>query len=161
MAFAGLRFVKLTTSKLLSMGLILSLLTMTGCSVQKSPSPNKHPKPIVDHTISFTFNQSTVNNGFCSSTVTTSCISGFNEGYVQGTLQVQLHTDLPAICTGTTQPLACASTFNGLLPIGSITFYVATTFLDQNGVAGVTAAALSAPVQVGADPATNVKVMVQ
>ena len=163
MTFAALKCASLTTSKLLSMALTFSLLLLTGCAGSVIPIKNVVPqnKPLVDHSITGTWNQSTVNNGFCSSTVTTSCISGFNEGYLQGTTQVQLHNDTTAVCSGTTQPLNCASTFNGILPIGSITFYVVTTYVDQNGLAGVTAAALSAPVPVGADPATNVNFSVK
>jgi len=135
--------------------LLLSLL-LSGCAVRRVPPP-----VIVDHSIAFTWNQSFANNGACSATVTTSCISGFNEGYLSGATQVQLHTDIATVCTGSTQPESCASTFNGILPIGNIVFYVVTTYVDQNGVAGVTAAALSSAVPVGADAATNVKVTVQ
>lgn len=153
--------VRPTTSKLLSMALIFTLL-LAGCSSSRPISNSAGRKPHdKDHTISFTWNQSFANNGICSTTVTTSCISGFNEGYVSGTTDVQLHNDTSAVCTGTTQPESCASTFNGVLPIGLVTFYVATTYVDQNGVAGVTAPALSSPVQVNADPATLVKVVVQ
>jgi hypothetical protein len=141
---------------------ILVTMFLVGCAGSVRPIQNHQPqsKPLVDHSITLTWNQSTVNNGFCSSTVTTSCISGFNEGYVVGTTQTQLHTDLPAVCTGTTQPLNCASTFNGIIPIGNDVFYVVTTFVDQNGVAGLTVAALSPGVPVGADSAQNVKAIV-
>lgn len=125
------------------------------------PNSKPKPRPVEDHSITGTWNQSFANNGACSSTVTTSCISGFNEGYLQGTTQVQLHTDVVSVCTGTTQPETCTSTFNGILPIGAITFYVATTYVDQNGVVGMTPAALSVPVQVSADPATNVNFSVK
>ena len=152
------RCARITTLKLWSMGLILSLLLLTGCSASRqisAPQPSKYPKA-EDHSITLTWDQSFANNNACSATVTVSCISGFNEGYLQGATQVQLHVDTTAVCTGTTQPEACASTFNGLLPIGNVTFYVVTTYVDQNGVAGVTVPALSAPVAVGADPATAV-----
>lgn len=105
--------------------------------------------------------QSFANNGACSSTVTTSCISGFVEGYLDTTgKQVQLHTDTTAACTGTTQPESCTSTFNGLLPIGAVTFYVATTYANQSGSAGTTAAATSQPVTVAADTPVNITVTV-
>ena len=140
--------------------LLISTLCLLGCSARTHVSPQKKPRPVVDHSITLNFQQSFVNNNACSSTLTTSCISGFNEGFLQGTTPVQLHNDASAICTGMTQPESCASTFNGLLPIGSITFYVDTTFVDQNGVAGVTGHALSSPVLVSADRAQNVNVIV-
>lgn len=143
--------------------ILAAALLLAGCSAShitaQQPDLNKHK--LVDHTITLTWNQSTVNNGFCSSTVTTSCISGFNEGYVVGTAQTQLHTDTPAVCSGTTQPLNCTSTFTGIVPIGNDVFYVVTTSLDQNGAEGVTTAALSPAVPVSADAAVNVKATVQ
>ena len=136
------------------LGLVIFL---AGCThIVPTPVP-----PAVDHTITFTFNQSFANNGACSTTVTTSCISGFNEGYLSGSTQVQLNTALPSVCTGTTQPETCTSTFNGVLPIGSLTFFVSTTYINASGVAGVTTADLSSPVNVAADPATNLNVTVQ
>lgn len=145
------------------LSLLILAFALAGCAGRKPISPVVSPeaKPLVDHTITLVWNQSTVNNGFCSSTVTTSCISGFNEGYVVGTTQTQLHTDTPTVCTGTTQPLSCTSTFTGIIPIGNDIFYVVTTYLDQNGAAGVTTAALSPGVAVGADPSTNVRATVQ
>lgn len=146
--------------KLLACSLLL--MALVGCAAHvpvSSPTPAK--KRNDDHSISFTWNQSFANNGACSATVTTSCISGFNEGYLSGATQVQLHSDTSGVCTGATQPEPCASTFNGVLPIGAVVFYVATTYVDQSGVAGVTAIATSSPVQVGADASTNVKVVVQ
>lgn len=141
---------------------ILLAVLAAGCSAARITAPQPDDKhKLVDHTITLTWNQSTVNNGFCSATVTTSCISGFNEGYVVGTAQTQLHTDTPAVCSGTTRPLNCTSTFNGIIPIGNDVFYVVTTYLDQNGAAGVTAPPLSPAVPVGTDPATNVKATVQ
>ena len=164
MTFVDSACVRNIMSKLLSMALISSLLGLTGCQSSVRPIQNNqplHPK-LEDHSISLTWNQSTVNNGFCSSTVLVSCISGFNEGYISGTAtQNQLHNDLPAVCSGTNQPLNCTSTFNGVLPIGNVVFYVVTTFVDQNGVAGLTTAALSPAVLVSADPAQNVKAVVQ
>jgi len=136
-------------------------LLLAGCSATRIKAPSPEHEKLIDHTIILTWNQSTVNNGFCSSTVTTSCISGFNEGYVVGTAQTQLHTDTSAVCSGTTQPLNCSSTFTGIIPIGADVFYVITTYVDQNGAAGQAAAALSPPVQVGADPSVNVKATVQ
>jgi len=140
---------------------LLCVLLFAGCP--KSPIVNPPgPAPVADHSIAFTWNQSFANNGACSTTVTTSCISGFNEGFITGTsTQNQLHTDTAAVCTGTTQPETCASTFNGVLPIGNDVFYVATTYVNSSGTAGVTSAALSPAVAVGADASTNVTVTVQ
>lgn len=121
-----------------------------------------------DHSITLTWTQSFANNGSCSSSVTISCINGFVEGYVTGTLPTtgpppacsssvttncghQLNSDVAGVCNQTSAPAACTSTFNGTLPIGSLVFYVATTYIDQNGTAGTTAAAVSSPVTVAAD----------
>ncbi|MGH9487130.1 MAG: hypothetical protein ACRD04_06010 [Terriglobales bacterium] len=46
------------------------------------------------------------------------------------------------------------------MPIGNVVFYVVTTFNDQTGKAGATAAALSPAVAVGADSATAVVVKI-
>jgi hypothetical protein len=145
----------------LTLFVLALLIHITGCSIQHPITvPPPSIRPIFDHSITLTWQQSFVNNNACSTTVTTSCISGFNEGYMQGTTQIQLHNDIPTVCTGTTQPEPCSSTFNGLLPIGNVTFYVVTTFLDQAGVAGVTSSALSPPVLVKADPAQNVNAVI-
>ncbi|HZW05463.1 MAG TPA: hypothetical protein VFF58_01015 [Candidatus Nitrosotalea sp.] len=136
------------------------LLSLAGCSGRKPIRPPA-PPPIVDHSIALTWNQSFVNNPACSTTVTTSCISGFREGYVVGTTQTQLHTDTSAVCTGTSQPLTCASTFNGILPLGNVIFYVLTVGVDQNGAVVTSAsAALSPGVPVALDGATNVNATV-
>jgi len=136
--------------------LVLFGLGFSGCAAAP-PAHVTPPGQLVDHTITLHWNQSFVNNPGCSASVTTSCISGFNEGYIDTTgKQQQLHTDTSAVCTGTTQPEACSSVFTGLLPIGLVPAYVATTYFDQTGAAGVTAAATSPPMQVGADVATNV-----
>ncbi len=134
----------------------LLALILFGCAAH-NPIPPPVPPNSLDHSITLTWNQSFANNVACSGTVTTSCISGFNEGYLSGASQVQLHTDTTAVCTGTTQPEACTSTFNGLLPIGSVTFYVTTTYVNQSGVAGLATPADSPAVPVGADSATNVQ----
>lgn len=140
--------------------LLLFGLGFMGCAAAP-PAHATPPGPPVDHTITVKWNQSFVNNPACSAAVTASCISGFNEGYLDTTgKQVQQHVDTSAACAGATQPEACATTYNGVLPIGQVTFYVATTYLDQAGAAGVTAAGTSAPVAVGADSSTNVTVIV-
>ena len=144
------------TLALFSLSLVLAL---HGCAAHKPIAPP--PPADLDHSITMKWNQSFANNGACSGSVTTSCISGFNEGYLNGTTPVQLHNDVASVCTGSTQPEACTSTFNGVLPIGNIVFYVATTYVDQNGAAGVTAAANSAGTPVASDAAQNVTVTVQ
>lgn len=154
---------KLYTVCVLALPVILSFLCglgLLGCAA-RNPAPAPAPKPLVDHTVTVTWNQSFVNNPACSSTVTASCISGFDEGYLDTTgKQVQQHTDAAAVCAGATQPEACSTVYTGILPIGAVQFYVATTFMDQKGAAGVTAAALSAAVQVPADSSTNVTVTI-
>jgi hypothetical protein len=135
--------------------LILAVIVLAGCPKHVVPTP-----PNADHAITLTFNQSFANNSPCSATVTTSCISGFNEGYISGATNIQQHTDTTAICTVSTG--ACKTTYNATLPIGSLNFFVVTTYLDQNGVAGVTAAATTAaPTQVAADMPTGLTANVQ
>jgi hypothetical protein len=129
-------------------------LLLSGCASAKPPMSFE------DHAVTLTWSQSFANNGICSTTVTTSCISGFNEGYVIGTTQTQLNTASPSACTGTTQPENCSSAFNAVLPIGNVVFYVATTYIDQNGTAGVTASALSPAVLVPADKPVNLGAVV-
>jgi hypothetical protein len=133
-----------------------------GCKAKAPVNPAPSPSPAAaDHSITFTWNQSFANNQPCSASLTESCISGFDEGYVSGTADIQLHSDAAGVCSGTTQPENCTSTFNGTLPIGNVTFYVTTTYVDQNGNAlSVATPALSSPVAVGADPASNVAVKI-
>ena len=124
---------------------------------------NLVPKPsggLQDHAVSLSWQQSFANNGACSTTVTTSCISGFNEGYLIGSTQFQVNTNTSAVCSGTIQPESCTANFNAVLPIGLVVFYVTTTYVDQNGAAGVTAAAFSTGVQVAADHPVGVTVVV-
>ena len=144
-----------TTSAALCLTLIACLC---GCTKQVAVQPPA-PSPAVDHSITMSWQQSFANNPPCSQTVAVSCISGFSEGYLAGgTTQTQLHADTAAVCSGSAQPELCTSTFNGVLPIGAIVFYVSTAYKDQNGAAGVTSAAVSAPVPVGADVAVAVTV---
>lgn len=144
---------------LVAMALVVALW-LTGCAGQAPIAVN--PPPIsTDHTLIFAWHQSFTNNPPCSATLTTSCITGFNEGYLDATGKpVQLHTDTAAVCSGTTQPEACTSTFSATFAMGQITFYVETTFVDLTGAANVTARDLSTPVLVGADAATGVTVTV-
>lgn len=132
-------------------------LVFCGCSAMHTgTTPPGNP----DHAIAMTFAYNFADAPACSASVTKSCISGFQEGYLQGTTLVQLHTDTTAVCTGTTQPLACTTNFNAVIPIGSLTFYVTATGLDQNGAATTSTAANSSAIQVGADAPSNVNVTV-
>ncbi|MGH9770105.1 MAG: hypothetical protein ACRD4Q_00145 [Candidatus Acidiferrales bacterium] len=133
---------------------------LAGCRA-KAPLPSPSPSPAADHSITLSWQQSFANNAACSATQTKSCISGFDEGYVDSSgADQQLHTDTAAVCAGSTQPESCTATFNNTLPIGNVTFYVKTMYEDQAGAAGETAAATSAPVAVGADTAQNVTVKI-
>jgi hypothetical protein len=139
--------------------LLLPLVVLlAGCP--KSVAVNPPTPPInADHSITLVFNQSFADNPPCSATVTTSCINGFQEGYVTGTTNTQLHTDTQAICGPSVAPPAtnCSTTFNGVVPLGSVTFYVTTTGVDQNGAAiSSKTSGLASPVAVGLDAATNV-----
>ena len=132
---------------------------LAGCTYKTKPPA---PPPSQDHTLTLNWNQSFANNPPCSSTVVTSCISGFNTGTLTGTTPTQLHNDPAGVCSGATQPEACTTTYNAQLPIGSITFYVETTFVDQNGAAGVTARTTTAsPVAVAADTPSSLTVTVK
>jgi hypothetical protein len=139
---------------------LLSILLVSGCGHAPIPTLAPPPPGLKDHSVTLTWQQSFANNGACSSTVTVSCISGFYEGYMTGTTQTQLNTNTSAVCTGTVQPENCTATFNAVLPIGIVVFYVVTTYIDQNGVAGVTASATSVGVPVAADKPTGLTVTV-
>jgi len=148
---------------------------LTGCAV-KAPLPSPTPVGAADHTITLTWSQSFADSPACSSTVKASCISGFTEGYLSGTVQEMLQADTAAVCTGSAQPESCASTFNGVIPIGVVNFYVDTAYIDQNGAACSGAAAGTAggaadcllatgttanPPTVGADAATAIAAKIQ
>ena len=143
--------------KLLALGSLLLALVFTGCAAGHMGAP---PPVNPDHAISITFAYNFADAPPCSASVTKSCINGFQEGYLQGASQVQLHTDTTAVCTGSSQPLSCTMNFNAVIPIGSLTFYVVATGLDQNGAATTSNPANSSPVQVGADAPANVNVTV-
>lgn len=137
----------------------LVLLLLAGCAAHNTPV--QPPSPLIDHTITLKWNQSFVNNPACSSTVTSSCYTGFEEGTAIGTTLTKLHTDTPAVCSGTTQPESCTTTFNAQIPIGAVTFYVEADYLDQNGTAQVTTATSSSSVQVAADAPSGLTASVQ
>lgn len=137
------------------------LFLLIGCSHNTAVAPPALPPSTpADHSITLSWTQSFADNFACSSTVTTSCISGFQEGYVSGSTNVQQHTDTSAICN--TASGACTTTYSGTLPIGAVTFYVITTYVDASGTAGTTAADTTAsPIQVAADVPTGLTAKVQ
>lgn len=137
----------------------LLLLVIGGCGVHSTTVPP--PTGNLDHTITMNWTQSFANNSPCSSTVTTSCFTGFNEGYTIGTTNTQIHTDTTAVCSGTTQPEACTSKFNSTLPLTSVVFYVTATYLDASGNAGVTGQAVSTAQTITADVPSSLTVTVQ
>jgi hypothetical protein len=158
----GVKSYKVYTVALIALSVDLLLgfgAGMAGCGA-KAPVPPA-PVPQTDHSLTITWNQSFANNPACSATVTTSCITGFVEGYLDAAGKaVQLHTDTVAVCSGPTDPLSCTSTFNATFAMGQVTFYVATTYVDLNGSANTTSPGQSTPVLVGADPPANIKATV-
>lgn len=141
---------------------ILIAALLCGCATQSATvSPPAGPGINPDHVISMAFNQSFADNPPCSTTVTSSCISGYLEGYISATgVDTQLHTDTIAICNATSG--ACTTTFNGIIPLGSLNFYIVQQYIDQNSRAQVSPALNTAsPTQVNTDPATGLTVTVQ
>jgi hypothetical protein len=140
---------------------ILPFFLLIACAHNTAVAPpTLPPSSPADHSITLSWTQSFADNFTCSSTVTTSCISGFQEGYVSGSTNVQQHTDTTAICNTTSG--ACTTTYSGTLPIASVTFYVVTTYVDASGIPGTTAATTTAsPVQVAADAPTGLTATVQ
>lgn len=140
----------------------LVLLLLAGCAAHNTPVQPPSP-PNKDHLVTLTWSQSFANNKACSSTVTVSCISGFQEGTIVGTTETQFHADslttTPGMCTGTGDPLSCTTQFNAMLPLGAVNFYVLTTGIDQNGnaVTAANPATTATPSQVALDSASNVK----
>ena len=138
------------------------LVLLCGCPKSVVVSP---PVPPVnpDHTVTLSWSQSEADSPVCSGTVTSSCLSGYSEGTVTGTTFTSLHTDTMAVCTGTTQPLACTTTFNtAALPIGSVTFGLVLNYVDQNSAAqALPAVTTAAPTIVAADAPTALVAKVQ
>lgn len=143
--------------------LALALLLFAGCHKSTTAvTPPAPPPSNGDHTVTLAFSQTFADTPACSSTVTTSCINGFNEGYLNGTTEVQLHTDAASICTGSTQPETCNTSFTTTaLPVASVTFYVVTTGFNSAGTAVTTSSASSNAVNVALDPATNLTATVE
>ena len=139
--------------------LLVAMLALAGCPKSTTVTPPAPPPTNADHSITFTWTQTFADNSPCSTTVTTSCYTGFNEGYLAGTTLTQLHTDTTAVCTTATSA-NCTSTFNGTVAIGTVTFYVNATYLDQNGVAAVTSTPAEGSTAVTADSPTALNVVV-
>ena len=138
------------------------MFALCGCP-KSTPVTPPAPPPVgsVDHSITFTFNQTFADNPACTASIITSCINGFDEGYISGTsTQNMLHSDSSAICTGSAQPEPCMTTFNGTVPLGPVVFYVITTGVNASGVAIVSTATMSSAVTVSVDPAAAVVVTV-
>lgn len=137
---------------------VTAMLLLVGCAARVTP-PTSPPNP--DHSVTLSWQQNFADAPACTSTVTTSCLNGYSEGYLSGTTQVQLHTDSTAVCAGTTQPENCTTTFNSPLPIGGVTFYLILNYTDQTGSAKALAAITSGAVNVAADAPTGFTVTVQ
>jgi hypothetical protein len=138
---------------------VVLLLFLAGCKANPTPPP---PPVNADHSITMLWSQSEANNGPCSTSVTTSCLSGYSEGYMNGTTFEMLHTDTMAVCSGTAEPLACTTMFNATIPIGSIEFALVLDYKDQNGAAQTVAAVTTAtPISVAADAPSGLTVTIQ
>lgn len=150
---------RLTKIQWLMLAVFAVLLCVSGCSVMKTPPVTLPTNP--DWTIDVAFQYNFANIAPCSSTVTTSCVSGFTFGYLNGSTLVPVKTTpiasyvscpspLPAPATGSTlpditcqQPVAAGNNTpffdfgNSLLPIGGagVIFYVVPNYVDQTGAA--------------------------
>jgi hypothetical protein len=138
------------------------ILMLAGCPKTVAVNP---PTPPInpDHTVTLSWSQSEADSPICSTSVVSSCLSGYSEGTVSGTTFTALHTDTMTVCTGTTEPLSCTTTFQtAALPIGAITFGLKLNYVDENGEAqSLAAITTSAPVTVAADAPTGLAVTVQ
>lgn len=144
---------------LLLLPLVVLLAGCTKTVAVNPPTPPINP----DHTVTLAWSQSEADSPVCSTTVTSSCLSGYSEGTVSGTTFTSLHTDTMAVCTGTTEPLPCATTFQtAALPIGSVTFGLVLNYVNASGTASSLAAiAAAAPIAVAADAPTSLTATVQ
>lgn len=148
--------------KLLRFAPLLLVALLCGCPksvVVTPPGPPINP----DHTVTLTWSQSEADSPVCSTAVTSSCLSGYNEGVVSGTTFTSLHTDTMAVCTGSTQPLSCTATFQtAALPIGSVTFGLVLNYLNSAGTASSLAPVVTATATtVAADAPTGLTATVQ
>ncbi len=139
------------------------LILLCGCPKSTVVNPPVPPPTNPDHSVTLKWNQSEADSPVCSATVTSSCLSGYSEGTVSGSTFTPLHTDTMAVCTGTTQPLSCTTTFNtAALPIGNVIFGLVLNYIDQNSAAQtVSAVTTPAPTTVAADAPTSLTVTVQ
>lgn len=151
----------LTRWTLFALCFVALLFVLAGCAHNTGTNPPAPPPANADHTITLTFQQNFADNPPCSATVTTSCINGFDEGYAAGAAQTQLHTDTAAICTGSTQPENCSTTFNAVVPLGPVVFYVTTTGVNASGAAVASSSAEAPAVNVALDPPAGVVASVQ
>lgn len=129
------------------------LFLLIGCSHNTAVAPPALPPSTpADHSITLSWTQSFADNFACSSTVTTSCMSSYTEGYMNGTTPVTLHTDTMAVCTGATQPETCTTTFSSPLPIGAVSFFITLNYVDSTGAANsLTPVTTASPIQISAD----------
>lgn len=137
----------------LKIALAVMFIVLGGCTKSTAVNPPT-PPPNVDHTVSYTFQYNFSDAPICSTTVTSSCVSGFIEGYSVNGALTQLNTDTTSICTAsTTQPESCSGSFqSSVIPIGNVTFYIEATGKDQNGtVANSIPTAETSPTVVGLD----------
>jgi hypothetical protein len=143
--------------------LLLPLIVLLGGCTKTTAINPPAPPPNADHSVTLSWSQSEADSPVCSSTVTSSCLSGYSEGTVNGTTFTSLHTDTMAVCTGTTEPLACTTTFNtAALPIGSVTFGLVLDYVNATGTASTLAAITTAtPITVAADAPTALTAAVQ
>lgn len=126
-------------------GLVLFIAVfLGGCPKQAAVNPPAPAPAKTDWTITAKWSEDFTDFAPCSATVTKGCVSGFTWGYLQGATQVPLKTSAPSVCSGSTQPEACADTVNGTLGIGPVTFYIVANYVDNAGNAGSTAADESA-----------------
>lgn len=136
---------------------MLLCLSLVACVHNVTPPP----PPNQDFTVTATWQYNFSNFPGCSSTVTTSCISGFTWGYLNGSTQVPLKTSLPSACTGSTQPESCTDNTQSLLPMGSVTFYLVVNTMNSSGQAGSLPPVNSNPVTTAASNALNFSVTAQ
>lgn len=168
---------KLTKIEWVMLLLLAILMCVSGCSAQKPITPVVPGNP--DWTIDVNFNYNFANISPCAAGVTTSCVSGFTWGYLNGSTQVPVKT------TAVSSYAACPATLplipditckqapdssnntpffdvgNSLLPIGGtgVIFFVTVNYFDQTGAALQTSPDLTTTPQIiGANGATGLNV---
>lgn len=147
------RFVVLPRASLACVALAGLAAGMVGCknNVVTPPVTN------ADHTVTLKWSQNEADNPPCSATVTKSCLSGYTEGFVFGGTTTALHSDDMSVCTGTTEPLSCTTTFQtAALPIGTVNFSLVLNYVDGNGAAqSLAAVTTGTATTVAADAPTS------